>query len=151
MSNDPYNTRAASSQPFTVLLVEDHKESASALGFLLRYEGFTVRCASNVNQALHLAAHENVDIVVSDIRLPDGDGCDLMAQLHSRYGLQGIAVTGWNSPDLQQRFRESGFVQCLEKPIDFTVLLSAVDRCRTSLDVNRRDNESRPDHPGLSS
>jgi CheY-like chemotaxis protein len=108
-----------------LLIVEDHKESASALAFLLRHEGYQVKTASTVAEALHLAAETRVDLVISDIYLPDGDGRELMAQLHSTYQLNGIAMTG-SSIVADGLDVSTGFLQTVVKPIQFSELISAV-------------------------
>jgi DNA-binding NtrC family response regulator len=112
--------------PLTLLIVEDHADSAAALAFLLRHEGYKVLLAATASQALELASEQAVDLVISDIGLPDGDGCALMAQLHDRYNLNGIAMTGSTTADDAVHMSTSGFVEKIAKPIEFQRLFSAI-------------------------
>ena len=51
-----------------------------------------------------------------------------MAHLRDRYGLSGIAVTGYGMEEDLRHSREAGFVDHLVKPITFSRLESAIDR-----------------------
>ncbi|HVX86129.1 MAG TPA: response regulator [Phycisphaerae bacterium] len=73
-----------------------------------------------------LAARERLDLVISDLGLPDGNGRDLMAQLSERYRLRGIAMTGLGPRSEAESLRGGGFVEALIKPVDFGELLAAV-------------------------
>jgi len=57
-----------------LLLVEDHQDSAMAFQRLLESHGFVVQVAGDVKMALWLAARGSFDLILCDIRLPDGMG-----------------------------------------------------------------------------
>src|SRR5688500_1837190 len=63
---------------YTILVVEDDPASATALARLLRLLGHTVKTAAGIAPALTLAQQERFDLLLCDIALPDGSGCDLM-------------------------------------------------------------------------
>lgn len=83
---------------------------------------------SSVREALAAAEAQPFDLVLSDLGLPDGNGLELMARLRERYGLSGIAVTGYGMEDDVRRSSEAGFVDHLVKPITFARLENAIDR-----------------------
>ena len=58
--------------------------------------------------------------------LPDASGLSLMEELRARYGLRGIALTGYGQEEDQRRSREAGFVAHLTKPIDIDQLRRAL-------------------------
>jgi CheY-like chemotaxis protein len=69
-------------RPLSVLVVEDHPDAARALAILLPLLcGCRVRVALSVAEALDAAAVGPFDAVLTDIGLPDGDGCDLADRL----------------------------------------------------------------------
>lgn len=112
-----------------VLLVEDHSDTAAALADLMRLQGHEVRIAGTVAQALSLAAEEGrIDLVISDLGLPDGNGQDLMRQLAERFGLRGIALSGYGMEDDVRRSREAGFERHLTKPVNLDALESAIQQ-----------------------
>ncbi len=134
----PVSAAAAASEPnrpsdqamraLRILLVEDHVDTAEALAELLRLLGHEVTVAFTLSEGL--AAAEDVqsrgpggiDLVVSDLGLPDGNGLDLMRELACRYGLKGIALSGYGMEEDLRRSREAGFERHLTKPINFQAL-----------------------------
>jgi PAS domain S-box-containing protein len=115
-------------QHLCVLLVEDHSDSREMLASVLGALNYIVRTASCVERALELAAIERVDIVVSDLGLPDGTGWDLMKQLRDRYGIKGIALSGYGMGEDQQRSRDAGFVGHVVKPVNAMQLAAVIER-----------------------
>jgi CheY-like chemotaxis protein len=112
-----------------ILYVEDHAEAREAVERLLRHNGHHVRGAAGVSEALAAAAKERFDLLVADISLPDGNGCDLLLQLRrSQPTIRGVAVTGHDQDDLMEGCRAAGFSDFLLKPVSFSLLLAAVDR-----------------------
>jgi len=78
-----------SPEPGRVLVVDDDRDTAQLLRRLLERRGFVVRVAHSVAMALDAVEEAPIDLLVSDLRLPDGDGCDL-AYFHSVYLLIDI-------------------------------------------------------------
>jgi CheY-like chemotaxis protein len=108
--------------------VEDHADTAEALAELLRGLGYEVTVAASVAAALAAAeeAAGEIDLVVSDLGLPDGSGLDLMRELSRRHGLQGIALSGYGMEEDIQNSREAGFSMHITKPVSLQALLAAL-------------------------
>lgn len=100
-----------------ILLVEDHQPTASALALLLNRRNYDVLCANTLAEARAIATQQNFDLLISDIGLPDGNGCDLMRELHHRTGLVGIALTGYGTDADLERSKLAGFSAHLTKPV----------------------------------
>lgn len=111
-----------------VLLVEDHQDSADTLSELLGLHGFDVTVARSVDNAITIADSGYFDIVISDIRLPDGSGLDLIRRLQSNRPIRGIAISGFGTEEDQERSRQAGFEFHLTKPVNFDSLLDALAR-----------------------
>jgi DNA-binding response OmpR family regulator len=109
-----------------LLLVEDNASTRGALQKLLVARNFDVLAASSVAEAWELAEASRFDILVSDIGLPDGDGFLLMRELKDRYGMSGIALTGYDLEDDFKLSREAGFSVHLTKPVEASVLDEAL-------------------------
>jgi PAS domain S-box-containing protein len=126
---------AAQSQPrsrsLQILLVEDHRDSAEMLSQLLTLSDYEVRVAQTMQEALEMA-DEAFDVLISDIRLPDGSGLDLMRRLRSRKSIHGIALSGFGTEQDHRRSREAGFSMHLTKPVDFNRLLEAIEQVATA-------------------
>jgi len=113
-------------RPLRILLVEDHADTAAVLGRLLHRMGHDVLAAGDVATALALAKTEMsntpIDVVMSDLGLPDGSGLDLMRQLSTDYGLRGIALSGFGMDSDFEESIAAGFWRHLVKPIDIETL-----------------------------
>jgi DNA-binding response OmpR family regulator len=109
-----------------------------------------VLTAHSLAEARALAAQHDIGFLISDLGLPDGNGGDLMKELHDRLGIVGAALTGYGTESDVAHARSMGFVLHLTKPIQITDL----DKV---LAVARRELETRPSagsvsaHPGRGS
>ncbi|MDB6134405.1 MAG: domain S-box [Verrucomicrobiales bacterium] len=110
-----------------LLLVEDHGPTLEALRTLLTRAGCQVVAAGNVADALAAAEQGDFDWAVSDLGLPDGTGAQLMEELRRRYGLRGIALTGYGMEEDIARCRQAGFVAHLVKPVRFADLREVLE------------------------
>jgi len=109
-----------------ILLVEDHEQTRTTLTELLTRRGHKVVAVTDTETARTRAAAGDCDLVISDLGLPDGDGHNLMADLHSSYGLPGIALSGYGMEEDIARSRANGFFAHLTKPVDIHSLESAI-------------------------
>ena len=110
-----------------ILLVEDHADSAAVVARMLRMMGHQARSASNCAEAASAVVEEAFDLLLCDLTLPDGDGCELMRDLRDRYGMEGVAMTGHDSAEDRERCRAAGFSRFLAKPFDLNQLRAAVE------------------------
>jgi two-component system CheB/CheR fusion protein len=132
-----HNPLPARSPALRILLVEDHADTAEAMADLLRDLGHQVTVAGGVAHALAAAEHQRdnggLDLVVSDLGLPDGTGLDLMAELQGRYGIKGIALSGYGMEEDVRKSLAAGFERHLTKPINLQALQNAIqETARTS-------------------
>jgi CheY-like chemotaxis protein len=97
---------------------------------VLEHEGYRVECAGSVAQALEAAAAHDVDVIVSDLGLPDGSGLDLMRMVQARKPTRGIALTGYGRREDLASTRAAGFDRHLTKPVDPTTLIAAIESLR---------------------
>jgi DNA-binding response OmpR family regulator len=113
-----------------ILLVEDHPDTAKTLSRLLEADGHEVVVASDVASALNVAdSHQGrFELVVSDLGLPDGSGHDLMRTLSDRYGLSGVAISGYGTEADVRKSLDAGFAEHLTKPVNLAHLEAAIRR-----------------------
>lgn len=109
-----------------ILLVEDHKPTSITLVHLLNRRNYAVVAAGCLAEAREIASRENFDLLISDIGLPDGNGYDLMTELHGRHGLVGIALTGYGMDEDVNRSQAAGFITHLTKPVTVQALDGAL-------------------------
>ena len=110
-----------------ILLVEDEETTRLLMARLLRGLGHEVTAAGSVAEALALLDDREIDLVVSDIGLPDGTGFDLIRQIVARNGpVAGIALTGYGMEEDIRKSRDAGFHAHMTKPIDYQKLASVI-------------------------
>ena len=119
-------TAGAAERPLSILLVEDHPDTAEAMADLLRLSGHEVTVAGSVAAGLAAAEAGAFDLLLSDLGLPDGSGRDLMRELGRRYHLKGIALSGYGMEEDIRRSREAGFARHLTKPINRQALETTI-------------------------
>ena len=121
-------------RPMRVLLVEDHPDTARVTARLLKREGHAVAVAGSVAEGLAAADHQSFDLVISDIGLGDGNGCDLMRRLRDEHGLCGIAVSGYATDADVRRSRAAGFIVHLVKPVSLDTLCEHINSVADVID-----------------
>lgn len=109
--------RLSGSPGSVILLVEDHAPSRKALRAYLSRLSYQVVEASTVAEALQRADEHRVDLVISDIGLPDQSGYELMTALREKHGLVGIAMSALGSREDVTRSKAAGFILHLTKPL----------------------------------
>ena len=134
----------AVAEGISVLVADDHEDSRSALAMLLRMSGYTVHAARTMSEAAAVASARRCDLLVGDIEFPDGSGLDLMRDLQARYGVRGIAVTGFTGPQDIEAALKAGFDRHLAKPITFPELLAAVEELMGGRAPERLGEDGRP-------
>jgi PAS domain S-box-containing protein len=110
-----------------LLIVEDHADTARVLGRLLRNRGYTVHLAGSVREAIEVLA-EPVDLIISDVGLPDGTGYELMRRAREIRPVAGIAMSGFGMEEDVTRSREAGFSEHLVKPVDAVQIDETIQR-----------------------
>jgi two-component system CheB/CheR fusion protein len=110
----------------TILLVEDDVDNLELLSSYLEGEGADTLSAGSIAGALALGIGHRIDIVLSDLDLPDGNGCALLEQVHRLEGqrrVPAIAVTGYSQEKWQKAARECGFMRFAVKPFSLERLV----------------------------
>lgn len=118
--------------PRRLLLVEDESPVRLALGDALRGSGYDVVEAANGVSALNRltgAARTAIDVVVTDIRMPDMGGLELLRVLRERGSTVDIVMmTAFDDMSTVVEAMKYGAAEFLVKPIDLDQLLRVLDR-----------------------
>ena len=109
----------------TILLVEDHEATRDAIDDTLELLGYNVLLAGTGREALALFEEnqESVDLVLSDMVMPEMGGVDLYHNLIARdSGVKMVVMTGYPLEDQGRSLLEQGIVDWLHKPFSPDVL-----------------------------
>jgi CheY-like chemotaxis protein len=117
----------------SILLVEDHDDTRFAFSKLLRSWGHEVSSAGSVGSGLAFLEQNSVDVILSDLGLPDGDGCELMTAVRrTNRGVMAIAISAYCMAGEKERTRDAGFDMHFPKPVDLVSLHHVLSMMRPS-------------------
>jgi DNA-binding NtrC family response regulator len=112
-----------------ILIVDDEPLVRRSLSELLTLSGYTVSTAGNGHEALNLLKDYTTDIVISDIKMPEMDGIELLKQLKSNYPeTQVILMTGYGSIENAVEAIKEGAYDYITKPIVDTEIKIVIER-----------------------
>lgn len=111
-----------------ILVVDDHDDTRRVIANLLAVKGHEVFSAINVSGAMEILNRETIDVLLSDIGLPDGTGYDLMERAKTLQPLTGIALSGFGMAEDITRAFDCGFAHHMIKPVSFEQLDTVLHR-----------------------
>ncbi|WP_207534717.1 sigma-54-dependent transcriptional regulator [Desertivirga arenae] len=94
-----------------VLVIDDEKKLNDLLSRIIRYEGYTVAQAYTAKEGLRILGQEEVNVVISDVKLPDINGVDLVKQIKEKYPYtEVISLTAYGTiPDSVTAMKNGAF------------------------------------------
>ena len=111
-----------------ILVVEDHQYTREVMTRLLTRWGHDVAPAETLESGLNQLESEPIDVILSDIALPDGTGYALVSEARRRgKDVLAIALSGYNYPGEVQIAKLTGFDHHLSKPCDCRQLRSLLE------------------------
>ena len=90
-------------------------------------EGLDIYTAGDGRQAINLLNKKNIDLLVSDIQMPQINGLQLLDYVHRNVqGIRVIILAGKSTEDIETKIKSIGSVQYYEKPLDLNVFKESV-------------------------
>jgi CheY-like chemotaxis protein len=121
-------SNALVSQAMTILLIENHEDTASYIKRFLEQLGHGVAVASDSASAAQITDLDRFDVILSDIGLPDGDGWALMQQIRAKTRAYAIAMSGFGTSADVARSYSVGYQDHLTKPFTPIKLQQALQK-----------------------
>jgi two-component system, chemotaxis family, chemotaxis protein CheY len=115
----------------SILLVDDSASMREMVSFTLREAGHDVKEAEDGVEALKFAQGESVNLVITDVNMPNMDGIALTSELRALDTYKFIPIlilTTETGSDKKKQGKEAGATGWIEKPFDPDSLLSTVNR-----------------------
>ncbi len=109
-----------------VLLVDDHVDTMKVMTRILSRWGLRLTCAGRISEALLAASTQTFDLLISDIGLPDGSGCELAERLRKIQPIPAIALSGFGMDTDIHRSLAAGFSAHLTKPVNLDQLQKVI-------------------------
>jgi DNA-binding NtrC family response regulator len=117
------------------LIVDDDPGFLLGLAELVRREGFAVASAGSLKQAREEIAANPPDILLVDLRLPDGSGLDLLAGFEAGMAPELVLITGNASVETAVDALRRGAIDYLTKPVDFARIKMALANVTRTLEM----------------
>jgi DNA-binding NtrC family response regulator len=112
-----------------VLLIDDDPGVSEVIGLLLEREGYGVQSAGTVKEAIGRVEAGELDVVVTDLKLPDGTGLEVIGAIRARRpGLPIIMITSYSSMESAILALRAGAADYVIKPFNNDEFLRAVAR-----------------------
>ena len=117
----------------TILIVDDDRAIRDGLTRAISSAGFAVRACEGVSTARRALAEAEVDCVLLDIRLKDGDGLELLGELRKTHPrLPVVMATAYGDSDRTIQAMKLGAFDYVTKPFDLDALLATIARASRS-------------------
>lgn len=135
----------------SILIVEDERSAADYLRVLLEEQGYAVRATSNGLEALIALENRTYDMVVSDIRMPQMDGLELLSHLKERWPeIPVIMLTANDAVDDVVEAIQLGAINYLVKPSSPAIVAAAVEKALVARPFRSQPARSVPELVGES-
>lgn len=130
--DNPMTTQSGSSQQTNqpnIMVVDDDSGLLQLLSIRLRREGFSVRTADSGREALSTLAQIHPDLVVTDLRMPDMDGIQLLSEISQRFPVMPVILLTAHGtiPDAIDATKQGAYA-FLSKPINDDELISSINK-----------------------
>ena len=122
-----------------ILIIDDEEKIRTLLSRIIGLEGFEVQQAGDCKTALNKLDREDFDVVICDVKLPDGNGVDLVKKIKDRFSMvEIILLTAYgNIPDGVQAIKNGAF-DYITKGDDNNKILPLLHRAVEKVDLAKR-------------
>ena len=124
-----------------VLIIDDEEKLRTLLSKIISLEGFDVSVASDCKAALKKLEHSDIDVILCDVKLPDGNGVELSKKIREKYPFtEIILLTAYgNIPDSVQAIK-NGVFDYLTKGDDNNRIIPLLYRAFEKVNLSKRVN-----------
>ncbi len=127
-----------------ILVIDDEPDLRTLYELTLLREGYRVDTAATVHEALHLLATQRFDVVITDMRLPDGSGVDVLQDLKTRQRPERcIVITAHGSAENAVISLKAGAFDYLTKPVDLKQFRTAIASAVHGIAATARNTPAR--------
>jgi two-component system response regulator (stage 0 sporulation protein F) len=115
--------------PKRVLVVDDEQNSREGLSKILTKEGYVVHTAENGKKALTEAENNKFDLIITDLRMPEMDGIEVLEKLRKKNKDMGVViVTAYGEVNSYLKAMNLGAFEYLNKPIHLEELRRVINK-----------------------
>jgi len=118
-----------------ILIIDDEELITRTFTNFLKKRGMDVFIAKNNEEALAITRESDMDVIISDIRMPGYNGIETIHQIGQLLESQRrqrppvIFITGYSDKTLEEEARQLGCAEFFYKPFENKNMLEAIDKC----------------------
>ena len=117
------------SEPLQILVADDEPNMRKVLRAMLEHDGYDVHLAEDGAAALEVLENHHVDVLITDLRMPEIDGMELLKRVHgARESMPVIMITAHGTVDTAVEAIKLGAFDYITKPFEGDELIIAVKR-----------------------
>jgi len=122
----------------TILVIDDEAQVVERMKRFLVKEGYEAFGACNGAEGLAVIENNKIDVVITDIRMGDMDGIEVLRKAKEFYqDIEGIVVTSYREQELAVRALRAGAADYITKPVNLDELLISVKKAIERINLNR--------------
>jgi DNA-binding NtrC family response regulator len=123
---------------YNILVVDDEKNIREGLGKVLEIDGYKVLLASDGRQAIEVLQHGDIDLVITDLKMPNLSGDELLRWTAGEFAtLPVIVLTGHGTIENAVQAMKEGAYDYLTKPVNMDRLSLLVQRALSNRELMR--------------
>ena len=134
-----------------ILLAEDNVINQKVASQMLKQLGLKADLATNGLEVLNALRHEQYDVVLMDVQMPEMDGIEATRQIRQEWNQQDspwiIAVTANTIGGVREECLSAGMNDFISKPLKKDILMEALSKCSVSTQASVTANEQQSVEP----
>jgi two-component system NtrC family response regulator len=116
---------------FKIIIIDDEEAQRDSIKGFLNKKGFEATAFSSCDEGMEYLKHNLVDLVVTDFKMPEKTGADVLNETHQLNPLIPVVVmTAYGSIDVAVNLMKSGAFDYIQKPIELEELLQIIERAK---------------------
>src|SRR5664279_2123013 len=127
------------SMPGNILIIDDEDKLRNLLSRIIRLEGFTVREASDMKAARKMLEKDLPDVVLCDVKLPDGNGVDFVLETKTKHpSVEIILLTAYGNISDGVQAMKNGAFDYITKGDDNEKIIPLLNRAVEKIRLQKR-------------
>jgi len=120
----------------SILVIDDEEQLVKMVCTMLEREGYRVSVAENGKQGMRLFRQEPVDLVITDIFMPEKEGLETIRELRREFpGIKIILITGMTDSKTRRQMEAADVDAYYYKPVEMTDFLAAIKKSGVSVTI----------------
>src|ERR1700730_308893 len=127
------------SMPGNILIIDDEDKLRNLLSRIIRLEGYNVREASDLKTARKMLEKDSPDVILCDVKLPDGNGVDFVLETRTRYpSVEIILLTAYGNITDGVQAMKNGAFDYITKGDDNDKIVPLLNRALEKVQLQKR-------------